>query len=52
MSDAVARRRLLLAGAASALAAGTALLWDYGRGAGAGTAARATGGVISAMMPK
>lgn len=30
------RRRLLLAGAAGALAAGTALLWDYGRSAGAG----------------
>ncbi|HHW63492.1 MAG TPA: hypothetical protein GX403_05960 [Rhodocyclaceae bacterium] len=30
------RRRLLLVGAAGALAAGTALLWDYGRSAGAG----------------
>ena len=36
MIHALVRRRLLLAGAASALAAGTALLWDYGRGAGAG----------------
>ena len=36
MTDALVRRRLLLAGAAGALAAGTALLWDYGRSASAG----------------
>jgi copper chaperone NosL len=36
MIDALVRRRLLLAGAASALAAGSALLWDYGRGVRAG----------------
>ena len=36
MIHALVRRRLLLAGAAGALAAGSALLWDYGRSASAG----------------